>query len=93
MLIYKFNTNKNEVSEGKVWTSKFFRRYLPPIRKIILKEFFQQYNLPDIEREREIKFSFFNLIPIIDIVLGYIFIHFLYNTIRYPLVNIFNKNN
>ncbi len=69
MYVYKFNPNKTEVHDGKFWTKKLFRHYLPAIDKKVLKEFFEQYNLPDLEKPRNVSLNSFNLIPVIDITI------------------------
>jgi hypothetical protein len=69
MYVYKFNSNKTEVHDGKIWTKKLFRHYLPAIDKKVLKEFFEQYNLPDLEKPRNVRLNSFNLIPVIDITI------------------------
>jgi hypothetical protein len=83
MYVYKFNTNKTDLNEGnKIWTKKLFRHYLPAIDKKILKEFFEQYNLPDLEKPRNIIINSFNLIPVIDITIIILFLSIIFRIFK-----------
>jgi hypothetical protein len=68
LFIYNFNKKLQDINRGKFWTKKFNKLFIPAIEKGHLGEVFSTYGIPSLTTPRDIKFSPFALLPILDIV-------------------------
>lgn len=63
---YTFATRNFDLNHGRFWTKKLVKNMLPPIESFHLKEIFEVYNIPQIDKTRLVKVSPFQYIPIMD---------------------------